>query len=206
MALVLKTAPAVEPLSLEEVKAHLNIEADFTDDDSLLNGYIAAARQLGENLTRRQFVPATYELVIDEFPADGAIELPRPPLQAVDSITYLDTDGVEQTLGTDYYRVDTDSEPGRVLLAYDKSWPSTQSVPNAVRVRYQTGYPLDASSDPTTPQAIKQWMLIRIAGWYELREPFVAGTGLMALAEVKHRHHVDALLDAYTILTVPGEE
>lgn len=41
-------------LSLELVKAHCNIEADFTDDDKLLVVYTGAAVKYVENYTRRK--------------------------------------------------------------------------------------------------------------------------------------------------------
>lgn len=41
-------------LSIELVKAHCNIEADFTDDDKLLAVYTAAAVKYVENYTRRK--------------------------------------------------------------------------------------------------------------------------------------------------------
>ncbi|RXN73715.1 phage gp6-like head-tail connector protein [Providencia rettgeri] len=41
-------------LSLELVKAHCNIDADFTDDDKLLTIYTGSALKYVENYTRRK--------------------------------------------------------------------------------------------------------------------------------------------------------
>ncbi|WP_374446964.1 head-tail connector protein [Providencia sp.] len=41
-------------LSLELVKAHCNIDADFTDDDKLLTIYTGSAVKYVENYTRRK--------------------------------------------------------------------------------------------------------------------------------------------------------
>lgn len=38
------TGPTVEPLTLEQVKAHLRIDTDITADDAMLTALIPAAR------------------------------------------------------------------------------------------------------------------------------------------------------------------
>jgi hypothetical protein len=46
MALVLKTAPLVDPLDLDAVKLHLRVETD--DEDTLITSYIKAAKEYCE--------------------------------------------------------------------------------------------------------------------------------------------------------------
>ena len=53
-------------MSLTEAKLHLRVEV--TDDDALITALISAARQYAETLTQRQFVTATWKLVLDSFP------------------------------------------------------------------------------------------------------------------------------------------
>lgn len=96
MGLVLVTAPALEPLERSDVKDHLRITA--TDEHDLLDAMIVAARRYAEDIgTHRQLLTATWRRTLDHFPA--VIELPRPPLQAVTSIKYVDSNGTIQTLG-----------------------------------------------------------------------------------------------------------
>jgi uncharacterized phiE125 gp8 family phage protein len=194
MPLVVITEPSIEPVTVAELKVHCRIDADLGDEDSLLESIIKAARLHGENVTKRQFVECTRELIIDAFPASGIIELPRPPLQSVTSVKYLDSDGEEQTLSTDYYDVDTDSEPGRVLLAYGQDWPTTRDQLNAVTVRYVTGWPV-TDDVATTPEAIKHWIKIRCNDLYANRESIVPGTIISSMP----RHFADSLLDPYVI-------
>lgn len=138
MPLKLITAPAAEPVSLADAKAHLRV--DHAADDDLIAALIAAAREDAEHRLGRALVMQTLEQVCDAFPADGDIELPNPPLASVTSVKYLDSDGVEQTLSTSLYDVDSDSAPGEIHRAYGVTWPSTRCVENAVRARYVAGY------------------------------------------------------------------
>lgn len=95
MHLHLKTAPAVEPISLDEAKLHLKV--DSADDNALITALIKTARQLAEKETKRAFITQTLQMLLDSAPA--LIEIPRPPLQSVVSIkaitatqTYVDQD------------------------------------------------------------------------------------------------------------------
>ena len=171
-ALTLQTAPSEEPLTTAEAKSHLRV--DFTDDDTLIDALVVAAREYGEGFTGRAFVTQTWDYFADRFPADnGAIYLPRPTLQSVTTLKYVDTDGTQQTLASSKYRVDINSEPGRVTPAYGEEWPSIRPVTNAVEVRFKAGYG-DAGTD--VPDQIKQAILFLVGHMYEHREAVITGT------------------------------
>jgi uncharacterized phiE125 gp8 family phage protein len=132
-------APHAEPLALQEVKDHLRIDGDL--EDAHLTALISAARGWVEGFWGRQLVASTFKLTLDAFPAEnGAIVLLNPPLIGVTSITYVDTAGSTQTLSTSDYTVDTESEPGRVVPAYNEDWPDTREQINAVAITYTAGY------------------------------------------------------------------
>lgn len=162
MALTLVTAPVGEPFTLTDAKDHLRITIDT--EDSLINALIVSAREFAEGNTRRALITQTWDLTLDAFP--DAIEVPLPPLQSVTSVTYIDTAGTTQTLvaNTDY-TVDTKSEPGRIVPAYGKSWPSTRDIVNAVTVRFVAGY----GNATAVPKSIKQAMLMHIEHMFDNR-------------------------------------
>lgn len=114
------TPPTHEPVSLEQAKRHLRV--DDAESDALIRSYLRAARAWCEDYAGRAFCRQTITLKMSSFPA--AIQIPRPPLVAVSSITYVDTAGATQTVASTVYDVDTTSEPGKVLLAYDQDWPN----------------------------------------------------------------------------------
>jgi len=92
MRLKLKTAPSVEPFSLDEAKLHLKV--DSADDNALISALITTTRDLAERETKRAFITQTWKLYLDEPPAE--IEIPKPPLQSVESIKTISA--VESTV------------------------------------------------------------------------------------------------------------
>lgn len=192
MALTLVTAPATEPVALADAKAHLRVDA--TTDDTLISALITAARQYAETVTRRAMVTQTWDLTMDEWPDSDRIIVPLPPLQSVTSITYKDTDGTASTLATTEYIVDTKSEPGRIVLAYGKDWPTTTLYPaGAITVRFTAGY----GEATAVPQGIKQAILLLVGHWYEQREAVNVGNIVNPLPFA-----VDALLWQHRLLSL----
>ena len=167
----LVTPPTEEPVTLAEIKDHLRVSG--TAEDSLLTLYAQMAREAVEEETWRALMPQTWTLYLAGWPADGIIELPRPPLDSVTSIKYTDEDGVEATLAASNYRVDTAREPGRVVLAPNGEWPSDvlDSV-NGVAVTFVAGY-ADASAVPPMAKAA---ILLQIGEIYANREAVIVGS------------------------------
>ena len=167
-SIVQTTPPDAEPISLDEAKAQSRLDADLTDEDTLLAAYIAAARGAIENETGRQLVTATYELRLDAFPRrERYMAIPRPPLQSVESIVYLDSSGAPQTMDEALYAADTASDPGVIALASTASWPATLWQRNAVTITYMAGY----GDEPTAvPGPLRAALLLWVAALYEQRE------------------------------------
>jgi len=140
--------PAKEPLSLEEAKRFLRITTDGEDDVVL--SLVAAARKRVERGTELALITQTVEAKVDGFWGCYALELPMPPLQEVLSVKYLDVDGVLQTLDPTTYKVSTHRRPGRVWLAYGKSWPATRAEPECVTVTFKAGFGDDAAALPAS--------------------------------------------------------
>ena len=146
MGLSLVTGPTTEPVTLEEVKAHLRVA--IADDDGLIAGYILAARRYAEGYTRRAFCTQTWDYTVDRcWPWENVwgyvrkrITLPLPPLQVVSSVSYVDIDGATQTLDSSQYVVKTDETSGYIEEAYNVTWPDVRYVASAVTVRFVAGW------------------------------------------------------------------
>jgi len=179
MAIRLIAAPAVEPISLVEAKAHLRV--DHTDDDALIAIYIQAARAYvdgKDGFLGRALVTQTWELVLDEFPTDE-VRIPLPPLQSIESIKYDDGAGDEQIFDPASYFVDNVSDPYGWVVPVTSGWPSTFDAINAVRIRFVAGYSPTTDSPPNLtsniPASIKAAMLLHIGSLYSYRENVVVG-------------------------------
>lgn len=104
MKLKLKTAPAVEPVTVDEAKLDLHIDAG--DENVLIGNLIAAARQLAERETKRAFITQTWLMFLDR--GGSTIEIPMPPLQSIISIKAITVTESE---------VDTTSALGQAVLS-----------------------------------------------------------------------------------------
>lgn len=218
----LLTPPTSEPVTLAEAKTHLRV--DINDDDALITGLIASARQSAEQICRRALISQQWKVTMDRFPAPAMnvgsanwygpqwgnspgpltiltpdnktgyeIYLPYSPLISVDSIKYIDESGVQQTLSSGAYKVDSVSEPARLLPVYGTAWPATRNEINAVEITLTAGWP--TASD--VPQPIKSWILLRVGAMYESRESDV----ILQRGSVESLPYVDSLLSPYRVLT-----
>jgi uncharacterized phiE125 gp8 family phage protein len=171
------SAPAAEPVSATEQKAHMGVT--ISTDDTLIGTQVAAARAYCEQVTGRQFITATWRLSLERFPDE--IMLPYPPFGSLTSITYIDSSGTSQTMSSSEYEQDTDTEPSRIRPAWGYSWPSIRNVYRPVRVTYTAGYGAAGSSVPSgILSAIKA-----VAGTlYEFRETVISGTIVARIEEV----------------------
>lgn len=187
MALRVVTAPAVEPVSLSEAKAHLRLEE--TVDDTYVTALISAARVHAEKMLGRGLVLQTVELTLPGFRTayESPVELPGGHLAEVPQLVvqYLDVDDATQTLGaaSTYTVSQGELAPGLLYLADGASWPDVSTRADAVQIRYRVGW-ADAAS---VPAPIKQALLLLISQMYEQRSPEGVGSTT-----------VDALLSPFT--------
>lgn len=177
MGLKLDTAPAEEPVTLDEAKEHCRVY-DAAEDFGL-STRISAARRWCEHFTFRQFVEATWLLGLDHFPR--RFLLPKPPLLTVEELSYVDGDGATVVMDPSDYRVDTIGEPGVVEPVYGTSWPSARRVSGSVRVLFTSGY--GAAAD--VPEDIKAAILILTADLHKEREDTVVGASVATIDAAK---------------------
>lgn len=191
MGLTLKVAPGEEPVTLAEAKLHCK-GVDGTTDDTLITGLIMTARRAAEHRTGRALVTQQWEYTHDDF--DSRIDLPKPALISVQSVKYLDSDGVLQTLASSEYQVVTSELIGYIVPAYGKSWPSCRVQPDSVVVAYTAGF----GNAAAVPDDIKTWMKMAISTMYNQREGIITG---ISVAEVP-RDFFAGLLDPHVVPTV----
>lgn len=145
-----------------------------TEDPEILR-WIDSAESRGQRVSRRAFRTQTWDLVLDEFPSCGCIEIPKPPLQSITHLKYLDTSGTLQTWAATNYVVEAPAgdfcQHGRLSLAYGISWPSLYGQAGDVQVRFIAGY----GAASAVPLLIKQALLLDVAHFSAQRENVVTG-------------------------------
>lgn len=191
-------------LTIEE--ARRQVRRDDNDDDAYLLDLIAVVSEAlegGDGDARRSVMPQLWELRLDAeawlppvrfgcdddrvgrdrrsgcAPGVTPIQLPYPPLVAIDSVAYRDEDGASQSL-SDFEIVGSPQDAPMLLPADGASWPSVAVAPEMIRVRYWAGYvklgkdglPIlddDGNYQPAPPARLKHAALLHLAHLYEYR-------------------------------------
>lgn len=193
MALKLQTPASALCVSVQEAKLHCRVIADIADasntaEDALFASLIASATLEAEHLMGRAVMPQKWQLTLDAFEDEMALQ--RPPVTAVDSVTYVSTAGSPVVLSSSVYQLITGSDyTSSIVLAYGQSWPAIRTQREAVKVVFSTGY-ADAAS---VPDPIKSWIKLRVGALYENREAWTLGQS------IARNEHIDHLLDRYRV-------
>ena len=178
------TPPAKEPVSLADAKAHLRIDHD--DDDALIPGYIAVARDRAEMFLNRALITRTLRYTAAPSPPispvsgnffnpalvvlplgwpqfmQQPIQLPMSPVQSIASVTQRQRDGTTTTLDpASAYYVDVGNEPGSITLRGVYQTPGID-----LAVTYVAGYGDDPSA---VPVSIVHAIKLMLTFFYERR-------------------------------------
>jgi len=170
--------PVQEPVTVNDAKLHCRALIDVNDEDSIINTYIRAARELGEGRTGRGWYTQTWKATASGFADEMPLQM-AGPLQSVTSVKYYDSDGALQTLSSSNYTVDTVSTPGRVCLAPGYTWPSLQADRRSWRV--EIIYVVGQTSVAAIPSAFKVGTLLMVDHLYENRSVVQVGVGIGAV-------------------------
>jgi hypothetical protein len=177
-------APLEDPITVDEVKAHLRILNN--NEDALLLQYIQAATLAFERFTNRKLITQTLEAFLDEFPDGrgdrwftGVVEgtpqstgissevsllLSLLPVQSVTQLSTFDDADNETVFPLTEYRVDVNDLDlwARISLREGSVWPSDLRPTSGIKVAYVAGYgDMDA-----VPQDI-QLGLMQLVGHYK---------------------------------------
>lgn len=208
VSFVTATEPAVEPVSLSDMKDYLRVDGSTEDD--LITSLIVAGRRMAERYTGKRFITQTVKMTLDRFPygkchgqtflssgnpvrigSSAPLTLISAPLQSVTSITTYTEDNSSSVFASSNYQVDKSG--GRVYLNTGVVWPVGLRDFSAVEVLYVVGYG-DAATDVPDDiiTAIKQIVQVM----YETREtecqmPCGASALLGYYKEPKGRGYVD---------------
>lgn len=161
MTLLRTVEPAIEPVTLVEVKTHLRLAHDC--EDELLAGLVRAAREDVERATGIAMIEQSWRLVRDDWPRDGRVLLMRHPVREILSVTLFGSEGEASVLDPSDYMLDSISRPAR--LHFDKP-PQRLRAVNGIEIDFKAGFG-EAGTD--VPDLLRRAMLMLVAHWYEFR-------------------------------------
>ena len=192
------TAKVESPITLEEIKDHLQIARGETVEDETLKGLRAASIEMVQNYTGRKLMTQEWKIFYDDWPYEKYMELPFTPLSSSGmqstGIKYTNSTSGSTDFGSTAWSIDYVSEPPRIVLEPDESWPTDiLHSNNPIEIEAQFGYA--ASSD--VPQSIKHAMFLMIGHWYENRENTVYTGGVGQIQEIPSG--AKSLLEQYRV-------
>ncbi|WP_378943684.1 head-tail connector protein [Mesorhizobium sp. ANAO-SY3R2] len=164
MTLIRTGAPAVEPVTLVDAKAHLRIT--HSSEDALIGGLIRAAREDVERTTGMALIDQTWRLVLDDWPADNCVDLTRHPIRQIVSVTTFGSEGEASVVNPADYQLDSLSRPARLHFA--RAQERLRAM-NGVEIDFRAGFG-EAGTD--VPDLLKRAILLLVAHWYEFRAGF----------------------------------
>lgn len=162
MSVQLITARTEWPVELPEVKTHLRELG--TSNDAYIQDLIYAATDKAEQENDLALNEMTFDLLLDDFPC--VIEIYKWPVSSITSVKYTDGAGSTQTITSTNYSTDLYSYPARIAPVDTYSWPDVKDIPNAVQVRFVTGF----ASPAVIPADIRQAIYLLITDFNDNRE------------------------------------
>lgn len=193
MNLITLTPPSVEPVSLEQVYAHLRLTPEESPrthpDDEMLERQIKVARMDCENRTRKAFVKQKLRAVLGQTDScwpwptvyrswwggqARGIEIPKAPLIEVVQVSYYDGDGALVVVDEDDYVISEDS-PASLYFLTGFVPPVVFPRPDALRVDFWAGYQPEGSPEDdfvtNVPEPLKAAIILGVELQYEAMDP-----------------------------------
>jgi len=163
------TSATLTAVSVEDASTYSDV-VNGTDDKLVLD-LIHEGTRIIEQRYKLAVMTQTLRLTLNGFADpyhfhDGAIHLERFPVASITSVTYLDVDGVTQTLSASQYRLVPDSVFARLEPDYNVTWPNTRGVGGDVTVTYVAGESSRTAVDYSIRAAIKAYVRHR----YHMRD------------------------------------
>lgn len=168
MSLTLTGAPALEPISLAEAKAHLRV--DGIAEDTFIASLITTSRLQVEAILGVALIQQSWTLRLDQWQERGAV-LPLRPVLSVQSVRIQNTDLSYVTVAPESYIVDGQGVPPRLLPA-STALPQPGAAALGIEIAFTAGYGATAAD---VPAPLRQAILLLVAHWFENREPIISG-------------------------------
>lgn len=180
MSVQIVDTDSIEPVSLEDVRKQCRIDDDVTEEDSLLELYLVAAREYCENFTGRFFS-------VRNFRFDGLLNAFREvelahDLVKIDSIKLIDRSGNALSISENQYVISRNAGVGSVRALGE--WPECNTEhPAPITIMFTAG-------KESCPSVVKQAILLLASSWYENRDLKVTASILESVTLLLNEHRL----------------
>ena len=158
MTPILLAGPALEPLSLEEMRVYLRLET--SEEDGLILALIKAARNAVEQGARRALMAQKWRIRLARIPREGQVRFPISPILSLDAVRTFDALGNPVLLDLALFHLD-----GGTLCISPNNFP-TDGFASGLEIDVTAGFGTLATD---VPEALRQAMRMLVAHYYEHR-------------------------------------
>jgi len=177
------------PVSVSEVKDHLNVAQSDTTQDVKIESLIVAAKERLERDIDRILITSTFVNYGPYF--SNPLRINLKPVTNILSVRYYDESGVLQTLDPSAFRYIASSQ--ELVPAFGTEFPSVMpNTPDAVQIEFTAGY---GTGDDCQPRLIKAAIKLCVGKWFY--DPAQESSALHS-QEMAYRNIVNNLMrDSY---------
>jgi uncharacterized phiE125 gp8 family phage protein len=162
--------PAGEPVDASDgrLRAQVRLLTGENEEDDLLSGMAAAARDLVERHARLRLLTQTLRMTIPTLPA-GRVPLPVGPVQSIAAVRVTGPGGTLEEVAPSVYELYRGAGSPAVRPRPGKAWPAMSS-PGSAEIDFVVGFGASAAE---VPEGLLQAIRLQTAHLYRHRE----GTG-----------------------------
>lgn len=163
MSLTLNSPPASEPLSLDDMKAHLRLTTN--DDDNSVSQLLVAARHALEARAGLAFMTQawTYRVDRNRVTQMPDVLLPISPVKSIDGVQIVLANGQKMSLGSDHFTTQVGTI-GRIK--FNIPLPTNTQPLSSIEIEFTAGH----DTINLIPAELRHAIRLLAAHFYENRE------------------------------------
>lgn len=162
MSVTLMAPPALEPVSLAQMKDHLRVE--HSAEDTLISSYITSARLHIEARLAKLLITQDWRINFDSLPSGKVVELPLAPILALNSVSYYTQQAGPTLIPAVDYSIDLNSMRPKFSLHLQRQ---NLRAFGAYELEVSAGY---GPAVEDVPADIRHALKLLVAHWFENRE------------------------------------
>lgn len=173
MNLVLVNGPAVEPVSLDDMKLYLRLDGDA--EDTLVSAMISAARMTVEAATNLALLEQSWRLRMPSWQAGAPVISPIRPLLRLEAVRCVSREGDETIIESEDFRIDAGIH---AVIALGQ--PPKPSPGGHIEIDLTLGH---GSLATDVPEALRLAVRTLVANWFDNRGEAPVARGAPMLPE-----------------------